>query len=701
LAALKCRPGDYARALVEVLELKSQLQPVPVFPGVRPVEVTTHRLERIMKLRQGSRSHAPWWCWGLVLLAAVITLPGAAFVENADEPKPSAAILPHPAPPEPVASGTIRVRTAGTVDQALLEQEAEITEVFDLTQWQHLFPDGRFTIAQFESLARFAANGQTIHVSQHGDIAVLRARSRVGQQIRATLNLLSKSESSPETAAALLQSVVDVNDSTMRVILQIVEMDRNTLQRILSQCTATPDAVPQVASFDQLSDLLRTPQDPGWVVTISRAQIAMLNGHIGVISVGQSHESALVRDKNGEWKSTNAGAGIEAELTAFQRRDDRIAVFGSIQALTTSSESDIGGTEEQLRMAALQCRLDEAIEPGEIVLVRVPPADRFQQSDREILLALQVLPMPPSEVAVHQLSGTGVNSDAGIRGELVFSNPAEAQRSWQDSTDTSSCQISSELRKNGRTRTSIRNQEFELQAEADQFRLESTTTAQKIQLQGNVTIQLTQHSDASQHLMKADSVQVQVAKSANTENSMQLQAENTTVISADERSRISASKLTATLTPQGISLKSEANHQPRQSVESTRVYAVADLVVPVAESPVIMVPATGIPATIQPATPSALAPEYRSGPLINLIRATVSPDSWQNAEGSGQLTFDETTLSLVIRNTAEVHDQVSELLTQLRRIQDIQAVVEIQRLAFAEDAFERIGLDFDHVSTHT
>ncbi|MCA9058829.1 MAG: M56 family metallopeptidase, partial [Planctomycetaceae bacterium] len=49
LAALKCRPGDYARALVEVLELKSQLQPVPVFPGVRPVEVTTHRLERIMK----------------------------------------------------------------------------------------------------------------------------------------------------------------------------------------------------------------------------------------------------------------------------------------------------------------------------------------------------------------------------------------------------------------------------------------------------------------------------------------------------------------------------------------------------------------------------------------------------------------------------------------------------------------------------
>lgn len=51
LGELKCDPASYARALIDVLDLKSQLKPVPVFPGVRPVDVTSQRLERIMTLR--------------------------------------------------------------------------------------------------------------------------------------------------------------------------------------------------------------------------------------------------------------------------------------------------------------------------------------------------------------------------------------------------------------------------------------------------------------------------------------------------------------------------------------------------------------------------------------------------------------------------------------------------------------------------
>jgi len=91
IAALACPPARYARSLLDVLELKQKLTAVPVFPGVRPVEVTSQRLERIMTLGQGCRRRTPWWCWAVMLLVAALTLPGAALVVGADE-----AIVPLP-----------------------------------------------------------------------------------------------------------------------------------------------------------------------------------------------------------------------------------------------------------------------------------------------------------------------------------------------------------------------------------------------------------------------------------------------------------------------------------------------------------------------------------------------------------------------------------------------------------------------------
>ena len=52
IGALKCDPKRYALSLLQVLELKRTLQPVPAFPGMKPVEVTARRMERIMKLGQ-------------------------------------------------------------------------------------------------------------------------------------------------------------------------------------------------------------------------------------------------------------------------------------------------------------------------------------------------------------------------------------------------------------------------------------------------------------------------------------------------------------------------------------------------------------------------------------------------------------------------------------------------------------------------
>ena len=85
LAELKCDPAMYARSLLDVFELKSQLASVPVFPGVKPVDVTAKRLERIMTLGQGCRRRTPLWCWLIAVGVAAITLPGAAFVVTAQD----------------------------------------------------------------------------------------------------------------------------------------------------------------------------------------------------------------------------------------------------------------------------------------------------------------------------------------------------------------------------------------------------------------------------------------------------------------------------------------------------------------------------------------------------------------------------------------------------------------------------------------
>ena len=87
IAELGCDPARYARSLLGVLERKQALRPIPAFPGVRPVEVTSKRLERIMSLGQGCRKRTPWTYWIVMLLVAAITLPGAAFVSAKDRRK--------------------------------------------------------------------------------------------------------------------------------------------------------------------------------------------------------------------------------------------------------------------------------------------------------------------------------------------------------------------------------------------------------------------------------------------------------------------------------------------------------------------------------------------------------------------------------------------------------------------------------------
>jgi len=81
--------------------------------------------------------------------------------------------------------------------------------------------------------------------------------------------------------------------------------------------------------------------------------------------------------------------------------------------------------------------------------------------------------------------------------------------------------------------------------------------------------------------------------------------------------------------------------------------------------------------------------------LIDLIQNTIQPQTWSTVGGQGQIQPFATNLSLVISQTQEVHEEIVDLLEQLRRLQDLQVTIEVRFIRLNDTFFERIGVDFD------
>ncbi|MCG8587415.1 MAG: hypothetical protein MI757_22135 [Pirellulales bacterium] len=84
--------------------------------------------------------------------------------------------------------------------------------------------------------------------------------------------------------------------------------------------------------------------------------------------------------------------------------------------------------------------------------------------------------------------------------------------------------------------------------------------------------------------------------------------------------------------------------------------------------------------------------------LIQLITSTVSPTTWDEVGGPGSIAPFATNLSLVVNQTQEVHEQLVDLLKQLRRNQDLQVTIEVRFIDLSDNFFERIGVDFNFLA---
>ena len=81
--------------------------------------------------------------------------------------------------------------------------------------------------------------------------------------------------------------------------------------------------------------------------------------------------------------------------------------------------------------------------------------------------------------------------------------------------------------------------------------------------------------------------------------------------------------------------------------------------------------------------------------LIELITTTIEPDSWEDNGGSGVIKEFRSTFSLVVTQTHDVHEEIQQLLEQLREQQGLQITIEVRFITLTDNFYERIGIDFD------
>jgi Bacterial type II and III secretion system protein len=80
----------------------------------------------------------------------------------------------------------------------------------------------------------------------------------------------------------------------------------------------------------------------------------------------------------------------------------------------------------------------------------------------------------------------------------------------------------------------------------------------------------------------------------------------------------------------------------------------------------------------------------REDQLIKQIVQSVQPSSWQQNGGRGTIDYLPMTGSLVVQQTPEIHQQIGELLTSLRRQQETQVALEVRVVTVSKECLQQL-----------
>ncbi|MHC4399394.1 MAG: M56 family metallopeptidase [Planctomycetota bacterium] len=576
VAELGCRPARYARSLLDVLERKQALVPVPAFPGVRPVDVTSRRLERIMKLEQGSLKRTPWWCWAVMLVAAAAVLPGAALLVSADE-------------------------TPARLSEAE-DRDAKV-------------PDA---------------------VIPHGYAAPDLLKPPPGLTVGATAADLTKAlrADEPEELQARVYQVDDLIDA-MQTDLALDEREAKKLLVRLA-AGAGGGGHQKVAWGDRGLVVIHTPdghEQVAYTLDLLRTHgLDQITIHAAFITGPPEAVDSIVTD----WKL------LPTKLPEAEDYSDPDYHWKAREGRTPPPFPD----EQALRSSRAQV----------VVEKNLPVLFQMLGEDRR----LEVLSQYENERRVNVLKAPRVT---------VFNGH------WAAISDCSYSPFVVGLEENGSPQIRVVPQGLVM-------RLRPLVPKEgPLRLGCGLTLSRIDDVETPTINRKGTRLQVPVVAKTHLQTAFELPEGKSLLIGGLQTQDANGN-------PQSMLVMLRAEKVPSKRATAGNsgpyevVYPVADLVVSGPER-VVISPYQDAPK------PEPTRVDFDT--LTELIMSTVAPDTWQIIGGWGSIDVQEKNLSLVIRQTEEVHEEIVNLLEELRRLRNVQVSIEVQRVACPQEMPPRIG----------
>lgn len=616
LAELNCVPGIYAKCLLEVLELKQSLKTVPVVPGVRPVEITSKRLERIMKLGHGCQKRTPWWYWMIFVGLAAVVLPGAAFMVTAAVPQ--SKVLPPSQAKEIVAS-----------------QKMETDPIQSLP-----FYDELKQVANSNKHFRNMYSTDLDYLSPEIDIRDWISRmGRIRAHSIKELMEQTRKAVGPARAEQVLEKKLNARISEIRVIWAT------------NHKSTYHNGAPLF--FETVQVPLKDERMQGLMITY------------GGQCIRNDHLIVWAKDNQFHKEVEQALAELALEkITLLELNAKFITVPRSLLEKISSKRRN--SKVFQLKQVPANA---EGVKPEGLVSIgaetvsrpslvnEVLDENRFNEVQRLIQLSAssQILSAPQ----VRFLDGQSVQFETKKRSVFKTKFKGAGQQFSLTNTDVGLAIDIKYTESKGIDKRGML--EYQIAYSEMDGRIKQKVPDQKTGQEKEVEVPLIRErhfKDAS--LMKPG--QVLLAGGLELHEDTNEPKVLLAMFQLDEVEPVETGQMM-----HGVGVNSDAGvtgqiviDEPKnQNTLITETYPVADLVIP-------------LPRKVISSGYDTAERQARFEPLIELIKQNITPEDWEDAQNRGGyfIVPDEKTLSLIIRHTRNGHDQIIKLLEKLRAIQD-------------------------------
>jgi len=707
IAEMSCSPAQYARSLLRVIESRQQLRAVPVFPGMKPVEITSRRMERIMSLKQGSRKRTPILCWVVLLALALLVLPGGSDAVNAMAQEPSlqedstwipvdnanqvnyrvsdnstaegkvlkvykvrdirkrlcsemqlspgngrqhlkmiavAAIstpLPHPAPAASVDAQPLPAPTKNfapsPVPQTPVRPAADQFAIVEIERGDKL-------IVQATPDAHAALDKELQHLRKFGVRKVcIEARIVSGPKSVLADAIGNWSEIPPMAARPMNIHAVE---SALRADTFVPADQQHIRQtgQVHTNVTTTLPLKLKVTNVEEMQSILNTVQDSPRMNVMMTPQVVVSNGRTATVQTGTARPFVVaVHESTPVTRIINEGLVLHVEPSLLPNQQlelncvlahNEVTIVENISVSSSPAATPITVQVPQVTSRRVETRLKQKLD--ECLILGGVPLSRDGDSGEELCVILRL------RETTNEKNGTASLAPPAR-------NPAESQQP--------SMKVSAAPRRAAEPYVTPADKQ--------------TPPSASVTLQSNQAPRPVTSYKAEYRVIRPSAIARVAHPIAPPTN---VAATQPSVVAPVTRALIAVSPTTVQ-SGNEVQLFNTPKTQPQEW--TLRVYNVADLVVPIpgVNSAAISAPSSArtkasdikrVSGQIAAETDSidTIAPGAEFTPVVELIYASVDPDSWQN--GAVLKEHDES-LSLVIRQTNENHDRIVELLNELRQ----------------------------------